>query len=163
MQRSMKVRTPAAVIGLSIVTLSVYQYVWYYRVNGEMRDLGAARDDADLARSKPGLSVLALIVGALVVIPSIVSMARASGRIARCERIADLDAGSVPALPVLVAIASGAGLVSSVGGAAVGLVVVALVAWFWAITLIQQRLDAVWRRTQDATIATEPGLLVAAS
>jgi hypothetical protein len=48
-----KDRSPAAVLGLSIITLGIYYLVWYYKINAEIK-----RHDPDIKVS-PGLAVLA--------------------------------------------------------------------------------------------------------
>ena len=58
-----KIRNPLGVIGLSIITLGIYYFVWYYKVNKEMAEIGQARgteecgtSPGDLARGHhPGL------------------------------------------------------------------------------------------------------------
>ena len=51
-----KDRSPAAVLGLSIITFGIYYLVWYYKINNEIR-----RHDPDIKVS-PGLAVLAQFV-----------------------------------------------------------------------------------------------------
>lgn len=48
-----KDRSPAAVLGLSIITLGIYYLVWYYKINAEIR-----AHDPDI-KVRPGLAVLA--------------------------------------------------------------------------------------------------------
>jgi hypothetical protein len=48
-----KDRSPAAVLGLSIITLGIYYLVWYYKINAEIKG-----HDSDIKVS-PGLAVLA--------------------------------------------------------------------------------------------------------
>ena len=38
-----KIRNPLGVVGLTIVTLGIYFFVWYYKVNKEMAEMGRAR------------------------------------------------------------------------------------------------------------------------
>ena|SRR5438270_9507026 len=51
-----KDRSPAAVLGLSVITFGIYYLVWYYKINNEIR-----RHDPDIKVS-PGLAVLAQFV-----------------------------------------------------------------------------------------------------
>ncbi|MGC2206894.1 MAG: DUF4234 domain-containing protein [Candidatus Dormiibacterota bacterium] len=51
-----KDRSPAAVLGLAIITLGIYYVVWYYKINAEIR-----RHDPDIKVS-PGLAVLAMFI-----------------------------------------------------------------------------------------------------
>src|SRR3954447_297552 len=54
---------------LSVVTLGFYFYFWYWFVNDELKDIGAANDDPNLASSKPASSLLAVTLGHFLVIP----------------------------------------------------------------------------------------------
>jgi hypothetical protein len=84
-----KLRNPLGVVGLSIITLGIYYIFWWYFINREMRDLGHARN-TDLGES-PGSSVLAITLGALIIVPAIVSMWRTCDRIQRTEEVAGVD------------------------------------------------------------------------
>jgi hypothetical protein len=74
-----KVRNPLGVVALSIVTIGIYYIFWWYFINREMRDLGRARN-RDLGQS-PGQSVLAITLGALIIVPALVTLWRTSARI----------------------------------------------------------------------------------
>ena len=87
-QARIKPRRPAAVALFSILTLGIYVTVWYYKVNREMRDFGSIHDDPKLAASKPWWSVAAVTIGAIVVVPELVSLVRTVGRLESVERIA---------------------------------------------------------------------------
>jgi hypothetical protein len=84
-----KLRNPLGVVGLSIITLGIYYVFWWYFINREMRDYGRARG-VDLGQS-PGNSVLAITLGALIIVPAIVSMWRTSDRISSTEEVAAVD------------------------------------------------------------------------
>ena len=84
-----KLRNPLGVVGLSIITLGIYYIFWWYFINREMRDFGRARG-TDLGQS-PGNSVLAITLGALIIVPAIVSLWRTSDRISRSEEVAAVD------------------------------------------------------------------------
>src|SRR5215213_5815231 len=66
-------RDPLVVALLTLVTLGVYFFVWYYKVNREMSELGRARGTDELG-DNPGNSVLAVTLGGLVIVPAIVSL-----------------------------------------------------------------------------------------
>jgi len=72
-QSTAKTRDPLGVALLTLVTLGIYFFVWYYKVNREMSDLGRARGTDELGDS-PGTSLLAVTLGALIVVPAIVSL-----------------------------------------------------------------------------------------
>jgi Domain of unknown function (DUF4234) len=87
-----KLRNPLGVVGLSLITLGIYYFFWWYFINREMRDLGRARG-TDLGQN-PGNSVLAVTLGALIVVPAIVSMWRTSDRIQRTQEVAGVERGA---------------------------------------------------------------------
>ena len=78
-----KVRNPLAVVALSLITIGIYFFFWWYFINRELRDLGRAHD-TDLGQS-PGNSVLAVTLGALVIVPAIVSMWRTAARLEEAQ------------------------------------------------------------------------------
>jgi hypothetical protein len=84
--RPAKVRNPWAVFGLTLITLGIYQVFWYYRINREMADWGEATD-TDLGDS-PGTSVLAITLGAIILIPFLISVYHTGQRIERSQRAA---------------------------------------------------------------------------
>jgi len=81
-----KIRSPWAVALLPIITLGIYQVVWWYRMNRELRDYGHAKG-YDLGQN-PTSSALALFPGALIVIPALVSYWRGTKRVQGAARIA---------------------------------------------------------------------------
>ena len=84
-----KIRNPLGTVGLSIITIGIYYVFWWYFINREMRDLGRARN-ADLGQN-PGQSVLALTLGALIVVPAIVTLWRTSARIENAQEAVGID------------------------------------------------------------------------
>jgi hypothetical protein len=84
-----KVRNPLGTVALSIVTIGVYYVFWWYFINREMRDLGRARN-RDLGQS-PGSSVLALTLGALIIVPALVTLWRTSARIESSQETVGID------------------------------------------------------------------------
>ncbi len=84
-----KLRNPWAVLGLSIITIGIYYAFWWYFINREMRDFGRARG-TDLGQN-PGNSVLALTLGALIIVPAIVTLWTTCDRIQRTEETAGVE------------------------------------------------------------------------
>ncbi len=72
-----KERHPFAPLGLSILTLGIYYFVWWYKINDEMRRLGE--------NNSPGLAVLAFIPGGILIIPPFVTLWTTSERISRLQ------------------------------------------------------------------------------
>jgi hypothetical protein len=69
-------------LGLPLITLGIYSFVWIYKVNDEARRfLG----DNSI---RPALSVLAFIPGGILIIPPFIAIYRLGTRIARMEAAA---------------------------------------------------------------------------
>lgn len=82
-----KIRGPIAVALLTLVTLGIYALVWYYKVNREMADLGAATGRTEELGDSPGTSLLAVTLGAFVIVPAIISLINTHKRITATQRI----------------------------------------------------------------------------
>jgi hypothetical protein len=78
-----KIRSPFGVFILSIVTLGIYYLVWYYKVNRELRD--AAGIDVS-----PGIALLAISLGSLIIVPPMVSWYHTFQRIEQAQKQARL-------------------------------------------------------------------------
>jgi hypothetical protein len=72
-----RIRSPWAVFALAIVTFGVYYVYWYYQANRELKDFGVGRH--------PVVSVLAIVPGALLIVPPFVSWWRFVGRLQEAE------------------------------------------------------------------------------
>lgn len=68
------------------ITLGIYYFVWWYKINREARDF-----DPEIAVD-PAKSLLAVLLGGLIIVPPFVSTYNAGGRIARMQE----DAGLTP-------------------------------------------------------------------
>ena len=79
-----KIRSPWAAALLPIITLGIYYLVWYYKINREMADLGRSRNTDELGDS-PVTSLLAITLGALIIVPALVSVYRTAQRIQRAQ------------------------------------------------------------------------------
>jgi hypothetical protein len=82
-----KIRSPWAVALLPFVTFGIYQFVWYYKVNKEMAALGRARGKTDELGDSPGKSLLAITLGALVIVPAIISTIHTFQRVQATQRL----------------------------------------------------------------------------
>jgi hypothetical protein len=90
-----KDRSPASVLGLSIVTLGIYYIVWYYKINNEIR-----HHDPDIKVS-PGWAAAAISVGAILLfIPPLVSSYTTAARIRQMQ----LDDGATETISPVVAL-----------------------------------------------------------
>jgi uncharacterized protein DUF4234 len=82
-----KIRSFWVGFGLSILTLGIYSICWYYFVNDELKDVGIAKDDQNLAQSSPMMSTIAIFVGGWVFIPPLLSVYNYGQRIKRAQRL----------------------------------------------------------------------------
>ena len=85
-ESEVKIRSPWAAALLPIVTLGIYHFVWWYRINRELRDYGQAKG-YDLGQN-PTNSVLALVPGFLIVVPPFVTYWRGIKRVIGASRLA---------------------------------------------------------------------------
>ncbi|MCZ2527937.1 DUF4234 domain-containing protein [Streptomyces sp. HB2AG] len=77
-----KTRGPVAVWLLTLVTFGIYYLVWYYKINRELRDFDPS------IKSSPGVSLLAITLGGVLIVPPFVSLANTAGRIRRAQSLA---------------------------------------------------------------------------
>ena len=82
-----KIRSLWAVALLPLVTLGIYFFVWYYKINKEMASLGRARGRSRELGDSPGKSLLAVTLGALVIVPAIISLVHTFQRIQLTQRL----------------------------------------------------------------------------
>ena len=85
-----KIRSLWAVALLPIITLLIYFFCWWYFIHRELRDLGRARKTDELGDS-PGTSLLAVTLGALIIVPALVSYYRGFKRVQAAQRLTGLD------------------------------------------------------------------------
>jgi hypothetical protein len=96
-----KTRHPWGVWLLSLVTLGIYGLYWYYTVNRELQEFDPRID------VNPGLSLLALLFGGILIVPPFVSLYRTGDRIALGQRFAGSPAGCSGAIGVLLGLIGG--------------------------------------------------------
>jgi cbb3-type cytochrome oxidase subunit 3 len=72
-----KRRNPWGVLGLSIVTIGIYYFVWWYKINNEMKNYGIEVD--------PTKAVLAITLGAFILVPPYVSVYNTADRILKAQ------------------------------------------------------------------------------
>jgi len=82
-----KIRHPLAVFGLIFLTLGIYYYVWYYKVNRELRDLGRATGEEERLGRSPLTSLVAITVGWLIIVPPFVSFYRTFQRVEAAQEL----------------------------------------------------------------------------
>jgi hypothetical protein len=82
-----KIRHPLAVFGLVFLTLGIYYFVWYYKVNRELRDLGRATGEEERLGRSPFTSLLAITLGWLIIVPPFVSFYRTFRRVEAAQEL----------------------------------------------------------------------------
>ena len=92
-----KIRNPLGVIGLSIITFGIYGIFWYYYANKELAEIGRARGSTECGDS-PGTSVIAVTLGAFVIVPAFVSAYNFCKRLNAAERLTGTQPGMEPGL-----------------------------------------------------------------
>lgn len=85
-----KIRNLWAVALLPIITIAIYYFYWWYQVNRELRDYGRAKSTDELGTS-PGNSLLAVTLGALIVVPALVSTYRGFKRVQAAQRLNGIE------------------------------------------------------------------------
>jgi uncharacterized protein DUF4234 len=84
-------------LGLPLITLGIYHFIWYYKINDEARRyLG---DDS----IKPWISVLALLLGWIIIVPPFYSIYQTCKRIQRMEEKALIVSRIEPVLGLVLA------------------------------------------------------------
>jgi hypothetical protein len=69
-----------------LITLGIYHVVWWYKINREARDLHVGIE------VNPAISVVAITIGALIIVPPWVSIFNTGDRIARMQSEAGMPA-----------------------------------------------------------------------
>lgn len=87
-----KKRHPLGVLGLAIIALGIYALVWYYKINDEARRY--LKDDS----IKPGIALLAILLGWIIIVPPFISIYRTGERVQRMEQKAGVQQQISPAL-----------------------------------------------------------------
>jgi uncharacterized protein DUF4234 len=85
-----KIRSVFAPALLPFITLFIYLFCWWYFINRELRDFGKAKGSNELGDS-PTKSVLAITLGALVIVPAIWSTVMTFKRVQAAQRLAGVE------------------------------------------------------------------------
>ncbi len=81
-----KWRNPIGVwLGLPLITLGIYFFVWWYKINNEARRY--LRDPS----IRPGVSLLAVLLGWILIVPPLVSVYTTAQRVRRMQDAANLS------------------------------------------------------------------------
>lgn len=109
-------RSPLVVLGLVLITLGIYGFYWYYKVNQEIQ-----RYTGDQTIS-PSRSLLAVIPGFLLIVPPFIAYYNTANHIVRLQEQRGLASQISPAL----------------------VVILGLVIWIGMAAYVQEHLNRVW-------------------
>jgi mannose/fructose/N-acetylgalactosamine-specific phosphotransferase system component IIC len=87
-------RNPLGVLGLSLITLGVYFFVWYYKINVEIQ-----REGNDQTMS-PVRSLMAMIFGWLIIVPPFIAMYNTAKHVQAMETRHDIQQTLEPAFTI---------------------------------------------------------------
>jgi ACR3 family arsenite efflux pump ArsB len=93
-QRYLK-RDPLGVLGLTIITLGIYFFVWYYKVNVEVQ-----RIEHDQTMS-PTRSLMAMIFGWVIIVPPFIAMYNTAKHVQALETRLGIQQTLEPALTII--------------------------------------------------------------
>lgn len=89
-------RSPLGVLGLSIITIGIYFFVWYYKINDELRRF--EHDDT----ISPVRSLMAIIFGWLIIVPPFIAMYNTAKHVRSAEQRAGVMQQLEPALVIVI-------------------------------------------------------------
>ncbi|MDP9329917.1 MAG: DUF4234 domain-containing protein [Actinomycetota bacterium] len=94
-QQYMK-REPLGVLGLSFITLGIYFFYWYYKINDEIRRF---ENDQNIS---PTRSLMAIIFGWLIIVPPFIAMYNTAKHIQAVEQRMEVQPQLEPALVIVI-------------------------------------------------------------
>jgi hypothetical protein len=121
-------RNPLGVLGLTFVTFGIYFFVWYYRINDELR-----RFEHDESIS-PVRSLMAMIFGWIIIVPPFIAMYNTATPVRGVERREGIQPQLDPAIVIVLMF-----VISIVNG-----------------LYIQEHLNGVWDNAAGTGTSTPP-------
>jgi hypothetical protein len=93
-----KKRSPVGVwLGLPLITFGVYYFVWFYKINSEAKRY--LRDPS----MRPGNSLLAILVGGILIVPPFIAIYRTGVRVQRMQANAGIQDRCEPWINLILA------------------------------------------------------------
>ena len=94
--RSYLKRNPLGVLGLGIITIGIYFFYWYYKINDELR---MVEHDESIS---PTRSLMAMIFGWLIIVPPFIAMWNTANHVQKLEERVGVRQTVEPALVIVV-------------------------------------------------------------
>ena len=88
-------RNPLGVLGLSFVTLGIYFFYWYWKINDELSSF--EHDDT----IRPARSLMALLVGWIIIVPPFIAIYNTAKHVQGDERRLGIQPEIEPALTIV--------------------------------------------------------------
>ena len=89
-------RNPLGVLGLSLITIGIYFFYWYYQVNDELRRF--EHDDT----ISPTRSLMAILFGWLIIVPPFIALYNTAVHVQTIERRRSIQPQLEPALVIVI-------------------------------------------------------------
>ena len=121
-------RNPLGVLGLSVITIGIYFFYWYYQINDEIRRF--ERDDT----ISPTRSLMAVLFGWLIIVPPFIAVYNTAKHVAAIEQRSGIQPQLEPALVVVFLL-----LIAIVNG-----------------VYVQEHLNRIWDRAGAAPVSGDP-------
>ena len=109
-------RSPLVVLGLVLITIGIYGFYWYYKVNEEIKRYTGNETIS------PSRSLLAVIPGFLLIVPPFIAYYNTANHIVRMQEQRGIGSQISPAL----------------------VVILGLVIWIGMAAYVQEHLNRVW-------------------
>ena len=131
-------RNPLGVLGLSVITLGIYFFYWFWKINDELRIY--KRDES----ISPTRSLMAMLFGWLIIVPPFIAMYNTSKHVQDAEQRLGVQPQLEPALTIVFL------LIVAIGNT----------------IYVQEHLNRIWNRASPSTEsppagASEPPMLPA--
>jgi uncharacterized membrane protein YjgN (DUF898 family) len=88
-------RNPLGVLGLTVITLGIYFFYWYWKINDE---LSAFEHDDSIS---PTRSLMAILFGWLIIVPPFIAIYNTAKHVQNAERRREIQPLLEPALAIV--------------------------------------------------------------
>jgi len=94
--RSYLKRNPLGVLGLTVITLGIYFFYWYWKINDELR---LVEHDESIS---PTRSLMAMIFGWLIIVPPFIAMWNTANHVQALEERLGVGQTVEPAITIVI-------------------------------------------------------------